>query len=498
VREGDDLFAWLKGGAGTGDPAETVHQTPIAWVFVCGDRVLKAKKPVDFGFLDFTTLAQRRWATERELAFNRETAPDVYRTVHALTRAQDGALALDGEGDAVEVVLEMRRFDTSAILANHPERIDAALAERIGRELARVQGRAPETPDGRGAAGLDYVLRSNAGQLDSLAIELGREAVDRLEADTRAAFERVVEVLDARRDGGFVRRCHGDLHLGNIVVEDGRPIFFDCIEFSDILAEIDVLYDLAFPLMDLHFRGRTDAASRVLAGWADAAGRTHGAERLDGLAALPLFQSVRAAVRAHVTGHGGDLDTSRRYLEAAQKHLSASPPRLYAVGGLSGSGKSTLARAVAPRIGAPPGALVVRSDEVRKRLAGVAPTDRLPKSAYTPQTSAEVYAAMAEEARAALRAGWSVVLDAAFLKPAERAEAEALAHVAGVPFQGLWLSADPSVLRARIRGRTGDASDADEAVLDTQLARGLGEIGWRRIDATTSCITQVEAALLPP
>ena len=201
------------------------------------------------------------------------------------------------------------------------------------------------------------------------------------------------------------------------MLEGGRTILIDCIEFNDVLSEIDLGYDVAFLLMDLSLRGRREAANRVLNAWLDETGRAFGVERISGLTALPLFQSVRAAVRAHVSGHGGKVEDARRYLETAQVHLRPSPPRLCAAGGRSGSGKSPVARALAPPLGGAPGAVVLRTDEIRKRLFGVAPTERLPPPAYAPEVSSRVYGLMLDEARAALRAGSSVVLDAAFLKP---------------------------------------------------------------------------------
>ena len=307
MSERESLEAWLEAGAGSGERAREVHETPIAKVFVFEDRVLKLKKVADFGFLDFSTREKRAWATRRELAFNRQTAPDVYRAVHAVTCAVGGWALADPdrfEGEVVELVLEMRPFETDAILANHPDRVDGTLAERLGREIARVQAAAPGLTARGGAATLDYVLRSNADRLRPLAAELGPAQVERVIAGSRASFEAVAAILDARRDGGFVRRCHGDLHLGNIVVEDGRPILFDCIEFNDVLSEIDVGDDLSFLLMDLHLRARGEAANRVLNGWLDEAGRSFGPERMGVLAALPLFQSTRAAIRAHVSACG--------------------------------------------------------------------------------------------------------------------------------------------------------------------------------------------------
>jgi len=495
----DALDSFLRRQVG-GDGEVQVHETPAAKVFVGPHRVLKIKKPVDYGFLDFTTLDKREWAIRRELAFNRETAPDVYLGVHAIVREAAGDLALvgdDGRADDVDVIewaLEMRSF-RGPVLADQPERVDGALAERLGREAARLHGHASISTARPGAAVLDYVLTSNADQLRSLGKTLDQDAVERLIAESRKAFDALAPLLDRRGEGGLVRCCHGDLHLGNIVVEEGRPILFDCIDFNDALREIDVAYDIAFLLMDLGFRGRPDAANRVLNAWTDEAARSLGNGAWESLALLPLSQSMRAAVRVHVSGHGGAGELARALLDEALLHLAPSPPKLFAVGGLSGSGKSTLARALAPRLGPAPGAVVLRSDEIRKRLWGVGPMERLPPEAYGADRSEVVYAEMLRTARQCLEAGWAVVLDAAFLNLAEREAAQALGVEINLPFQGLWLQAPAEVLRKRVRDRRNDASDADEAVLQGQLNRDLGEMFWRRVDATGDLDGQVAAAM---
>jgi hypothetical protein len=444
--------------------ASEVVETPCALIFLSGDKAFKLKKPVDFGYLDYSTLDKRVWAIGRELAFNRETAPDVYL----------GVATVEGEP-----VLEMRRFPQEAVLARRPEQVDGALAETLGRTVARFHRSATPAPAGGGAANLGYVIRSNAALIRNFAA-LDPEAVEAVIAATDAAFARVERLLEARREAGCARRCHGDLHLGNLFVEDGRPVLFDCIEFNDVLSEIDVLYDLAFLLMDLSFRGRAAAANRVLGAWLDESARDAEPELWRGLEALPLFLSVRAIVRCHVAGHDGDFALASRYLQAGLEFLRPEPVTLTAVGGLSGSGKTTYARGRAPGLGAAPGAVVLRSDEIRKRLWGVGPLDRLPPEAYAAGESVRVYGRMFDDARACLAAGRSVVLDAVFLRPEERGAAEALARSAGVPFQGWWMETPEAVMRERLAGRAGDASDADAAVLEQQLARDPGVIGWSR------------------
>ena len=471
-----DVHAWLAARS------ERVIETSCAWVFLQGERALKVKRPVDYGFLDFSTLEKRAWALRRELAFNRVTAPDIYRAVLPLTRSGAG-LSLGGDGEAVDYALEMRAFDPTAVLAEQPQRVDGELAEQLGRIIARFQAAAVVNPEGGGVRALGFTIRTNDENLQRLAPQLGADAVDAVTAATDAALAAASSLLERRRAEGFARHCHGDLHLGNILLEDGVPILFDCIEFNDLLSEVDVLYDVAFLVMDLAFRGQANAANRVLNAYLDEAARTFPDQLWDGLAALPLMLSARASVRTHVTAFQDDLPNARRYLATAAAHLQHPPPTLTAIGGLSGTGKTTAARRIAPDLGAAPGAVILRSDEIRKRLAGVGPLQRLPRETYTPQSSAEVYAEMFRLAGRILAAGHSVVLDAVFLKPEERAAAEAVAHAAGAPFRGLWLQGVPEQLRGRLAARTDDASDAGPAVVDEQLAADPGPVKWETFDA---------------
>ena len=471
-----EVYGWLAGRS------DRVIETSCAWVFLQGERALKVKQPVDYGFLDFSTPEKRLWALQRELAFNRITAPDIYRAVRRITRDGDG-LALGGGGETLDYALEMRAFDPAAVLSEQPQRVDGELAERLGRTIARFHAAAEVRPAGGGVTALGYTIRTNAANLRALAPKLGAAEVEEVIAATDAAFAAAAPLLEQRRAEGFARRCHGDLHLGNILLERGQPILFDCIEFNDLLSEIDVLYDVAFLIMDLAFQGRGEAANRVLNAYLDEAARGFPPELWDGLAALPLMLSARASVRTHVTAYQDDPETSRRYLAAARRHLSPPLPTLTAIGGLSGTGKTTLARRVAPGLGGAPGAVVLRSDEIRKRLAGLGPLERLPQEAYTPRANAEVYDEMQRLGRRILAAGRSVVLDAVFLRPEERTAAGAVAQESSVPFRGVWLEGAPDQLRERLAARRGDASDAGPAVLDEQLGRDPGPIAWQKLDA---------------
>jgi hypothetical protein len=283
-----------------------------------------------------------------------------------------------------------------------------------------------------------------------------------------------------------VRRCHGDLHLRNICMLDGEPRLFDCIEFNDALATTDVLYDLAFLLMDLWHRDLGPFANLAANRYVDAAGLD------EDFVLLPFFMAVRAAVRAHVTatqsadaGPRSELlrTEARSYLGLAHAALEASAPALVTIGGLSGTGKSTLADALAPQVGPPPGARIVESDRIRKALHDLPAEAKLPAAAYQPDVSAKVYAALAERAGQTVAAGAWVVSDAVFDRAADRERIAAAAGTAGAPFHGFWLAGDPALLRARVAARRGGASDATVEVLDRQLSRDPGEIGWTILDA---------------
>jgi hypothetical protein len=452
-------------------------ETHISRVFLGPDTAWKLKKPVRLSFLDFSTLAAREAYCRREFALNAPAAPGLYRDVVPLTRGADGALALGGPGEVVDWVVRMARVPAGDFLDRIAARggLDGPMLDALGDSVAGFHGNLAPVPGVDLAGAMAGVIAGNA--VAGRETGLDPTLVDAWEAAAMAALGRLSPYLARRAATGFVRRCHGDLHLGNLCLWQGRPVPFDALEFDEALATIDTGYDLAFLLMDLDRRAGRAAANRVLSRYV---GRTGDATIVG---ALPLHLSVRAMVRAHVTARMGDGAAGAALLAAALAYLTPAPAMLVAIGGLQGTGKTTLARALAPDIGPAPGAVVLRSDETRKRLAGLAPEERLPASSYTREASAAVYAALLGEAEAVLAHGHAAVVDAVFLSLSERTEIESIARRVGVPFAGLWLEAPFAVLEARLAGRTGDASDADSAVLRLAASRDAGEIRWARLDA---------------
>lgn len=464
-------------------------ETHASIVFLAGDRAYKLKRAVRYPYLDFSTRERRRAFCGAEVRINRRTAPAIYRRVLAVTREPGGGLALDGAGEPVDWLVEMARFDDDALFAAIAERggLSRAMMEDLADNIAAFHREAEPRPSAGGGAAMAAVVDNTALSLATTDLDpaTARRLVDRW----RAAVAEVGPLLDRRREQGFVRHCHGDLHLRNIVLIDGRATLFDAIEFDDAFAEIDVLYDLAFLLMDLGSRGHDGLASLVLNRYLDNDGDAAG------LRALPLFLSLRAGIRALVdataarahsdAGEAGRLaHAARRYLARADAALNAVPPRLVAIGGLSGSGKSKLARTLAPRLGSGCGARVLRTDAIRKRLAGIPLTGRLGGEGYGRAMTQRTYRALCEQAEATLAAGCTVVADAVFAAPEERAAIRAVAARRGVPFTGLWLDAPAHVLEARVRERRGDVSDADAAVVRLQAGYALGDVDWDRIDSS--------------
>jgi aminoglycoside phosphotransferase family enzyme/predicted kinase len=487
-----EVFAFLKSPAAwPGKPrsVETI-ETHGAVVFLAGGDVLKIKRAVKLPYLDFSTLDARRHFCQREIALNGGAAAGIYRDCLPITREASGALAIAGQGQPVEWAVRMHRFAQDALLSNVVARgeLSNARAETLADAVFAYHRAAPAI-----VGKDDHMAATAAGVLTSLArFQDGRidEPRQRLAPLIEAQLARSAAIRKSRAEAGHVRRCHGDLHLANIVLWRERPVLFDALEFDEALATIDTLYDLAFLIMDLDRHSARVQANTILNRYL---WRSGDIRDLQGLAALPLYLGLRASIRALVALHRAEAGAegrdaahahARETLEAAITDLTPPPAALIAVGGLSGTGKTTLAHSLAPTLGAAPGALVLRSDLERKALSQVEPTDRLPPSAYTPSFAQAVYARVIDRAEAALKAGHSVILDAVFAKEEERRGAEALAARLGVAFQGLWLEGAAGMLKARVAGRVADASDATPEIVEKQFGYETGPITWARIDAS--------------
>ena len=477
-------------------PVERI-ETHVSLVFLGAERVLKLKRAVVFPYLDFSTPDRRRLACEAEVRINRRTAPTIYNGVVAVTREKNGGLALGGEGEAVDWLVDMARFDEDTLFDRLAQKggLDRTLMEDLADSIAAFHHNAEVSRDEGmgGRAGIGMILKSNDECFDGARDVLERADTETLTRLSLKVLDEIGPLLDRRRDLGRVRHCHGDLHLRNICMVEGGPTLFDAIEFNPAFSTIDVLYDLAFLLMDLDHRGLPGLANIVFNRYLDITG--DGAERAGGLRVMALFLSMRAAIRCHVDAAQvealSDPEQAERrageageYLKMALCALTPGTPRLIGVGGLSGSGKSRMARELAPHLDGMPGARVVRSDATRKRLAGARLQDRLGSDGYTPEMTERTFEALFDEAQEGLRAGRVVIADAVFANPRHRRALSDIAEREDVEFKGLWLATPPDVMAERVAKRKRNISDADAAVLEMQLGCDLGEMTWTRIDSS--------------
>lgn len=460
--------------------------THASIIFLAGQLALKVKRDIRLPYLDYSTLEKRHAACEREFALNQPHAPQIYRRVVAVTQGAAGEFEIGGNDKPVEWLLEMARFDDRRTLDRVAQagEIGDGVAGELADAILRSHTQAERFTGPAWVASLPKLVALNTNKFRAAA-KFPIEDVARLDEVSLKAIERLHDSLARRTAGGFVRRCHGDLHLANVALIDGHPVLFDAIEFNDNIATTDIIYDLAFPIMDLLRFGKTAEANVVLNRYLSSAE----AENLDTLAVLPLFLSLRAAIRAQVLLTGYEqrpademLMRARVYFDLACHLIAPVKPMLVAVGGLSGTGKSALSRRLAGGIAPQPGAVVLRSDVIRKRMFGVRETEPLPQSAYRPEVSVDVYCALVETASRILAQGISVIADAAWLRPDERHSIRQVARSRGVSFHGLFLTVDLSTRLARIAARRNDASDATAEVARQQEQYELGSIDWRLID----------------
>jgi uncharacterized protein len=466
-------------------------ETHISWVFLTGDYVYKVKKPVNFGFLDFSSLERRRHFCEEEVRLNQRFAPTLYLDAVPIIGPLAAARIL-GQGEAggdiepIEWAVRLKQFDEAGRLDRLLDDggLSAQGCAELAGELARIQDRL-EIADVASPWGTTEAVGSAIDTTLTRLREHRPEICGRVDALEREVHRRLAAcsgAIEARRRSGRVRQCHGDLHLANIVRHEGRFIPFDSIEFSDALRWIDVASDVAFLAMDLESRGRVDLAATFTSSWIEAANDHHAA------VVLPVYLIYRAMVRAVVAAIrstqaqvGPHADPaaaaaaaaeSDRYLAVAERLLVDRRPILVATSGVSGSGKTTVAGEVAAALGA----VRLRSDVERKRLFGMGATDR-PRDAiqeaalYSSESTRRTYARLAELARLILAAGTSVVVDAACNRRWERRMLADAAHAAGVPMVWLSLEVPEAVVLARVAARQAAATDASDASVEVVRAQ---------------------------
>lgn len=460
-----------------------VIETHISWVLLTGPYAYKIKKPVDLGFLDFTTLEQRHNYCQQELTLNRRLAPQLYLNVVAITDSES-LPQLGGNGDVIEYAVKMKQFaqtqQLDRVLARGellPEHIDQ-LAARVAAFHQSIEVAPADSPHGTTKAIFKPVTDNFLHIEPLLESSADKTALSRLQGWSVNTFQRLESTIAERKANGYIRNCHGDMHLANMVLMDNEVVIFDCIEFNENLRWIDVISEVAFTTMDLTERGRPDFAVRYLNAY------LHHSGDYSGLAVLRFYQVYRALVRAKVTvirmqqkditlpQRDTLLRDYRRYIALAEQYTALCPTPLIITHGVSGSGKTTLTQPALEHYGL----IRLRSDVERKRLFGLSPdarTDSAPGSGiYSPDAGQRTYRHLAELARTVIHGGWPVVVDATFLKHHERELFQHLAHGLGIKFIIIHFYADEALLRRWVMARQQQARDASEAtleILDRQL-----------------------------
>jgi uncharacterized protein len=444
-------------------------ETHISWVFLAGDRVYKVKKPVDLGFLDFTTLERRRFFCEEEVRLNRRLTHDVYLGVVELNGRD--AIAFGGPGPTRDVAVMMKRLPHDRMLDELVRRgaAEPELVEELGRIVARFHAAAPtggEIDDLGSLSTVSANWNENFAQTARLPPEVLPEEWRRtLSSWVRGFMGREAPRFADRVAAGRIRDCHGDLQAQHVCCTEQIQIF-DCIEFNHRFRYGDVAGEIAFLAMDLDRLGRPDLALRFLNAYLDASGD------YDAVPLLDFYRAYRAFVRGKVLSFQIDerpeaaAKSRDRFALALRYTARRDPPRLLITTGVIGSGKSTIAREVAARLGA----IIVRTDALRKRLAGLALSERrqadFGEGLYSPHMALRTYTEAMALATKILGAGWPVVLDGAFSSAAQRSQAREAAARAGVPVAVLWCDAPDSVLGDRLRRRAHDPREVSDARLD--------------------------------
>ena len=458
-----------------------VLETHISWVILTGEYAYKIKKPMDFGFLNFSTLERRKHFCEEELRLNKRLADSLYLEVLPISGTAQ-APELNGTGEPIEYAIRMRQFNQSDLLDVRQEKgtLEPELLTSLAQQVANFHDTLPRVPDGKPLGTPDAVYAAMQENFDQIRPLIDDKALldqlDNLEQWTRSTFERHRDLIAQRHADGFVRECHGDLHLANITVYEGEVTVFDCIEFSEPFRWIDVINDLAFLLMDLESRQETRLANLVLNRYLEYRGD------FDALPLLPLYKAYRAMVRGKIAlftrgnpslsdaEKEGLMQKYRSYAQLAEDYSAIPNPYLLAMTGLSASGKSVISADMAGELGL----VRLRSDVERKRLFGLAPLDDsksdIGENIYTEEANQKTYEHLAKLADKLLMGGMPVIVDAACLREAERDLLTDVAENHGLPFALIHCEAPEESRRQWIRERDGDASEATEELLEAQAS----------------------------
>jgi aminoglycoside phosphotransferase family enzyme/predicted kinase len=476
----------------------TLHETHGALVGVGGNIAIKVKKPVAFPYMDYSTPEKRRVLCNREMTLNQRTAPHLYREIRMIAQDAAGGLFFTSEptDTIVDYAIVMNRFDDHTLLSEQSSFSDD-LCGRLASTIATFHKAEPALSGIDGYAMMVGVVMGNDGCFAAYGKALPRTQTKTLREKCLGALGQHKDLLE-QRSSTFIKQCHGDLYLKNIYVDtNGQPVLFDCIEFNNAFAQIDTAYDVAFLLMDVVYRGMGREAFLLRHLYVQQTGDA------EALLLMPVFMAIRAAIRSHVSvaiAQGTEnlavkkifLTDAQNYLDLALNLVSQRSGAVTAFGGYSGSGKTTLARAFAQKTGA----VLLSSDDLRKHLHGVAVTETLAESAYTPEKSQAVYDRLYQLAVALAQTGQNVVLDATFLLAHGREALAARLEKETIPFRGFWVEAPDDVAEASLDRRVGDASDATAEVRRQQKQQNVGSITWARLPGheSTEAILQGIAA----
>lgn len=478
-------------------------QTHISYVLLTGDYAYKVKKPVNFGFLDFSSLEKRQNFCQEELRLNQRGAAQLYLEVLPITLNGD-EYHLQGENDVVEYVLKMQQFPDNALLSGMFERgeLSEKHIEDLGKVVAQYHA-ATETNDYILSFGEVSQVRASIDEnYEQTTKYIGgpqtQSQFDETKSYTDNFFVQHPELFTNRIKNKYIRECHGDLHLNNICLWQDRILLFDCIEFNEPFRFVDVMYDIAFAIMDLEARGRDDYANAFLNTYIEQTGDW------EGLQLLPLYLSRQAYVRAKVTSFLLDdpgipadvkenaVQTAAGYYKQAWEYTKPHQGQLFIMSGVSGSGKSTTGRLLSQKLGA----VIIRSDAVRKHLAQVSLLERGGDELYTPEMTEKTYNKISELGILLAKQGFTVILDAKYDRQHLRGNVISQAQANQIPLKIIQCTAPEAILRERLNKRTGDIADATTDLLSSQLQQAEAFTVQEKTYLTILDTTQPHAAQL--